>query len=532
MAATHSTNSAVRTKADERAVDEGCFYDPTGPDKVCKFVETFCTLQDGERKGEPVKFLDWIIRDIVKPLYGWKRPDHTRRFRRGSCWTPRKQTKTTTLSALALYELISEPGAQVYCVSSTIETAGHLYRIAADMVDNNETLSAALWPRSNIKTIEARKSNSFLKVLSGDKTGKSGHNASCTLWDELAEIKDPEAWYRLYDSGMARRQPIWFSISTPQYERNSLAWEQYCKAKAILNGKDLDTEYLAVVHGVPDGVDYRVPENWWPYIPSLGETVSKDYYLRQWETAKDNPREVCRFRNLLLAQWTESIEAFLQIGDIEKCTHEIDERDYYGKRCFVGADGGKNHLAAYVLYFPHDHTVIPRFFIPKSTAERSDARVKTQYVAWSESKHVTATPGDMMEWPVISQSLIKDSEKFSFIEVGYDPTGMDSRMAEVQPLLRCPVTAVENPPSVQAPPTKLLEELVGRHEMRFANNPCLIDNAKNAAVSERGEGRIMLDREKASGRYDGIAALICALQRCQARGTAQSIYNQRGAIYF
>lgn len=520
----------IRTQADKIAVEQGYWFDADAVTKIETFVRQYCTLQDGRRVGQSVEFLPWVVRDIVAPLYGWKRPDNTRRYRRGSCWTPRKQSKTTTLACLALWQLLEEPGAQVYVVSSTFETAGHLYKMAADMVEANPVLSKRLWVRRHIKVIEDKRRHSLLKVLSGDKVGKSGHNASAVFWDELAEIKDPEAWYRLYDAGMAREQPVWFSISTPQYDRHSLAWEQYKKAVAVRDGIDTDLEYLAVVHGVPLEVDWRQPDNWWQYIPSLGETVTKEYYLNEWARVQHNPRELCRFRNLLLAQWTENLEQWLPPDKWDACIQDFDESELYGQSCYVGIDGAINQLAAYVLFFPESNTIIPRFFHPRETAAISDVKQNTTYKAWAESGHIVLTPGDLFDWPAMAESLKRDANKFHFIEVGFDPYSLESRILEIEYDLGCKIVAVPPQRSVVAGPTKHLERLVCERALRIQNNPVLTWNARNAAVKEDAHERIALDRDKAGGRYDGIAALVLALQRYLENGEEDCVYNWRGVL--
>lgn len=520
----------IRTAADELAAAQGCYVDLRDVEKVQRFAEQFCTLQDGDHAGEPLTFLPWVVRDIITPLYGWKRPDSTRRFRRGSCWCPRKVAKTTSLAVLSLFQIFEEPAAQVYCVSSAIDTAGHLFRTAADMVESSPALSKHLWVRRNIKTIEYPAAKSFFKVLSGSKVAKSGHNTSCCFWDEISEIQDDEAWQRLYLSGKSRRQPIWFSISTPQYNRYSLAWDQYKKAAAIRDGKDTDVVYLSVIHGVPDSVDWKDPQNWWPHLEPLGkEVVNRDYYLGEWNRAKDNPRDLARFRNHCLCQWTESLEGWLPQDKIDRCFRDIDETDLHGKRCFIGVDGAVSHLAAYVLFFPDTMTVIPRFFHPHDTAKKSDDKYGTKYEAWAPD-FVTLTSGDLFDWQTVKQSLKADIKRFDVAEVAFDPYSLEGRLTELQSELDCPVTAVPPSKAHVAEPTKRLEMLVLSEQLKCQNNPCLKWNFQNAAVKGDAHDRITLDRDKASGRYDGVAALTLALARWMADDDGDTVYNDRGII--
>lgn len=67
----------------------------------------------------------WQRDDIIRPLFGWKRPDGTRRYRHALIELPRKNRKSSLASTLALYLLAAdnEPGAEVYSCAADREQA-------------------------------------------------------------------------------------------------------------------------------------------------------------------------------------------------------------------------------------------------------------------------------------------------------------------------------------------------------------------------------------------------------------------------
>lgn len=77
-----------KTKADQRWLAEGGYFDQSKVDKVTDFARKFCRIPDGPKAGQPFEFHPWFLRDVVEPLFGCVRSDGTRRFRRGSCWCP------------------------------------------------------------------------------------------------------------------------------------------------------------------------------------------------------------------------------------------------------------------------------------------------------------------------------------------------------------------------------------------------------------------------------------------------------------
>ena len=92
----------LKNPNDERAlVDEGCF--PSNDYKrYVEFAERFLVVPKGRVAGEPLRLVIWQIDDIFRPVFGWKRPDGTRRFRKVSVWVPKKNGKTVVIAVVVL----------------------------------------------------------------------------------------------------------------------------------------------------------------------------------------------------------------------------------------------------------------------------------------------------------------------------------------------------------------------------------------------------------------------------------------------
>jgi phage terminase large subunit-like protein len=106
----------IRTEADERALLEGCMFDIAAAERVRKFFKKFLRHSKGQWAKQPFELLEWQWQSVVAPLFGWKRKDGTRRFRRGYIEVPKKNGKSTLFSGFSLYLLAgdNEPGAEVY----------------------------------------------------------------------------------------------------------------------------------------------------------------------------------------------------------------------------------------------------------------------------------------------------------------------------------------------------------------------------------------------------------------------------------
>ena len=91
-----------------------CVFDPEAALDVIGFFSDCLTHVKGALAGQPLDLAPWQ-QAIVANLFGWKRPDGTRRYREAFVMVGRKQGKTSIASGLALYALFcdGEPGAEI-----------------------------------------------------------------------------------------------------------------------------------------------------------------------------------------------------------------------------------------------------------------------------------------------------------------------------------------------------------------------------------------------------------------------------------
>jgi phage terminase large subunit-like protein len=82
--------------------------------------------------------MDWEQDEILRPLFGWKRWDGTRRYRQAWIEVPRKNDKTTLAAGISLYLTFAdgEPGAEVYAAAADKDQAGSA-SIAKAMVQSS-----------------------------------------------------------------------------------------------------------------------------------------------------------------------------------------------------------------------------------------------------------------------------------------------------------------------------------------------------------------------------------------------------------
>ena len=108
-----------------------------------------------------------------------------------------------------------------------------------------------------------------------------------------------------HGSGDARKQPLFFLITTAGTDRNSICWEVHQKAKDLLEGRKNDPTFYPVIYGIDDDADWSDEKNWYKANPSLGVTVDIEKIRAAYNNAKDNPAEENLFRQLRLNHWVK-----------------------------------------------------------------------------------------------------------------------------------------------------------------------------------------------------------------------------------
>ena len=134
----------IRSEADERAVRDGCRFDQKAAERVRAFFRRFLRHSKGEWAGKPFELLDWQWTDVVAPLFGWKRPDGTRRYRRGYIEVPKKNGKSTLFSGLSLYLLAGDLEKWDACAGDVGDLAGRECFAGLDLSSTTDVTALVL----------------------------------------------------------------------------------------------------------------------------------------------------------------------------------------------------------------------------------------------------------------------------------------------------------------------------------------------------------------------------------------------------
>jgi phage terminase large subunit-like protein len=491
-------------------------FDEQAADRACEFFTRYLRHQKGELAGRPLELADWQINEIVRPLFGWKRRDGTRRYRTCYVEIPRKNGKTTIAAGIGLYLLFAdgEQGAEIYSAAADREQAAIAFDLARSMVEAEPELRkrAKVFRRS----IVVEGTGSSYKVLSADARSKHGFNAHGIILDEVHAQPNRELYDVLHTSTGARRQPVEFLITTAGvFSPESIAWQLHEYAGKVRDGSIVDPTFLPVIYGAPVEADYRDGAVQAAANPGIGISVKADYLMAESKRAEEEPSYENTFRRLHLNQWTQQVTRWLKIEDWQACADRMP--DLTGRECFPALDmSTTTDITALVLAFPprddYEPTwLLPFFWCPEDTVMKASRRDRVPYDAWVRDYHMTATPGNVIDYKHIRQRINELSKVYKFGPLAYDPWNATQLATQLQDDDGFTMAEFRQGYISMNEPAKELERLIVGHRIAHPDNPALNWMVSNATIVSDPAGNIKPTKEKSTGRIDGVVAAVMAV---------------------
>lgn len=533
---THGSRTC--TREDKALTKDGYRFDVDEADRVCNFFSQFVIHHKGRWAGTPVHLELWQ-RQYIRRLFGWLRPDGTRRYRKSFLIVPRKNGKSTIASGGGLYLLNgdSEMGAEVYALAANKDQSRVVFDEAKRTVEASETLNQLNTVYTG--SIFYPDTGSKFMALSGLPRGKHGFNPHGVIIDELHEFRERGAFDAMTTGSAAREQPLVWIITTAGDDQHSLCFEEYDYACKVRDGIIEDPHYLPVIYEAAPDDDWTDEKVWAKANPNLGVSVSIDFLRSERDEAIKKPGREPIFRRFYLNQWVNMSKRWLDMKAWNRCQGGLMDTDKLadhlrGKRCWGGLDLSKTiDLTAFVLYFPDDAgggDVLAFFWCPEDTIERRAKQDRVPYPRWATDGWLTKTPGNVVDYSFVRHQVAAISREFDTQEIAYDRLFAGQLVQDLQD--QDGLTMVEFGQGFvsMAQPTAELERLVTAGKIRHHGNPILRWNASNVVVRMDAAGNMKPDKAKSVERIDGVVGLIMALGRAVQGDGGPSVYEERPLI--
>jgi phage terminase large subunit-like protein len=457
IAGPHVRN-ACRRHLDDLKRDD-IHFDEDAAAKAIRFFEDRLRLSEGQFENKP--FRSAPPQDFkIGCLFGWKKLDGMRRFRRAYIEEGKGNGKSPFAGGIGLYGMMAdnEPGAEVYSAGATKDQAGILFRDAVKMVDKSPDLDKRLkrsgGPGKEYNLAYLPKGSFFRPVSRETKKTGSGPRPHFALVDELHEHADGGIIEMLERGFKFRRQPLLLMITNSGSDRTSACWAEHEHAIRVAAGnrdaKDQDAAYLgevlddstfSFVCGLDSGDDpLEDPSCWIKANPLLGVTITEEYLAGVVKQAKDIPAKLNNILRLHFCVWTDAETAWMTRTALEPCIADFDPAEHAGKQVWVGCDLSQNKditaLACAVrtgeieVTSERDGKVQkvkkPTFDVwveawtPRDTLDARALKDRAPYREWVEAGYLQAPLGQSIRYDHVAQALAEYIHDFDVRCVAYD----------------------------------------------------------------------------------------------------------------
>ncbi len=580
VAGPHVRNACRRHLLDlQKGHERGLWFDEAAAAHEIAYFEGVLKLSEGQFEGKPF-LLDPSQAFIIGSLFGWKRADGERRFRRGYAEMGKGNGKSPLAGGIGLNGLASqgESGAQIYSAAAKREQAGILFADAVKMVKQ----SPALKKRLQFSGGEGREFNiahhasgSFFRPVSKDtgKTG-SGPRPYFVLADEVHELPDRTILETLERGFKFRRSPLLFMITNSGSNRNSVAWEEHEHAVRVAAGhteavndptfvgEPLDDTTFSYVCALDEGDDpLHDPSCWVKANPLLGVTITEQYLADAVALAKSIPGKLNGILRLHFCVWTDAETAWMTRETLEPALADFDISEHAGKEIYLGLDLSQNRditalsavvktgeIECEVMVDGKKQTVMkPTFdmwaeaWTPKDTIEVRELRDKLPYAVWVAQGHLHAPKGQSISFRHVAQRVAEYGHEFNVKLVAYDrfafkqfeteaeaiglklefvehPQGGLKKGKPTEAMKEAAKRAKKEPEGMWMPGSvRLFEDALLEGRLRIRRNPVLVSAIMSAVTEEDKWGNHWLAKTRSTNKID------CAVAGCMAIGAANAV---------
>ncbi len=483
----------------------------------------------------------------IGSIFGWIKPDGTRRFRRAYIEVARKNGKTTEGAGIANYCFFAdrpkEIGPEIYYAATKQEQAALAWRESKMQIIQNPVLSkiAKVYESKQV-IVQTKDLAARSRPLGRDSKTEDGLNPHFALIDEYHAHPD-SSLLDVLESGMgARAQPLILIITTAGLDKNGPCYMQEHQLAINILERSIEPipeDTFAIIYSIDEDDDWTDPDVWIKANPNLGVSITKEYLESRVKIALASPTKQNEIKTKNLNIWTQAETRWITDEKWMSCLVKYTEADLEGRRCIGGLDLSSTlDITAFVLAFPpiapsEPWKFIYRFFMPEESLLERERQDRVPYTYWVEKGEIIATPGNVVDYDYIEQEITELGGHFVIDEINYDPWKAQEIVNHLSAhfeMVQCPQRY-----SPMAIYTDTFEKKVIAQELAHNGNHVMRWMISCTEVKSDRQGNIMpmKPRRDTSGkRIDGVVASIMALGRGVAmqNDSYGSVYEERGVL--
>jgi len=455
---------------------------------------------------------------FVVQLFGFRKPDGTRRFTSALFAVARKNAKSTLSAAILLYcECCEEEeGAQVISAATTGSQARIIFNVAKRMAEKKADLREAYGLECWANAISRVETGATFKPINAKASTQDGLNPSHVGLDEIHAHKTPDLLNVLQSAAGARRNPLWLFTTTEGYA-NPGPWSEIRQfATQLLEGVfgDAADHFLAIFFAV-DKDDGDFDEKAWhkanPLMdvnPHLLAAIRKESI-----EAKAMPSKLAEFQIKRLNRPAAAANGFILLPKWNACHGVVDLDALKDVPCWGGLDlASTRDLASLRLVWRLDDKIITwgRRWVPESAVAQRTERGTVPYAGWVAAGLLEQTEGEVTDYAVIEQAVLDVHERFNLQSLAFDrwnATEMVSRLVAAEVPL---VEFIQGTKSYHPAMVELERAYIGKR-LVHDGDPVLAWCAANLVARKDVNLNMAPDKRRSADKIDDITALLMAI---------------------
>lgn len=499
-------------------------FSPEHAVHACSFIELLPHVE-GKWETPEIRLHPSHVFFVVQ-LFGFRKPDGTRRFTSALFAVARKNAKSTLASAILLYCQCceDEEGAQVISAATTGSQARIIFNVAKRMVEKTPDLREAYGLATWANAISRMETGASFKPINAKASTQDGLNPSHTGLDEIHAHKSPDLLNVLQSAAGARSNPLWLFTTTEGYT-NPGPWAEIRQfVKQLLAGVfgDEADHYLALFYAIDDEdkstgtkADDTFDESKWikanPLIdvnPHLLAAIRKEAV-----EAKRMPSKMAEFQIKRVNRPASAANGWIDLRKWTKCGGEVDLAALRDVPCWGGLDlASTRDLTSFRLVWKVGDLLLTwgRRWVPSEAVKDRKERGTVPYPGWVASGYLEETEGEVTDYAVIEAAVLDAVERFNVQSIAFDRWNASEMVGRLIAAEVPMVEFVQGPKSYHPAMTELERKYIAGN-LAHGGDPVLTWCASNLIARRDVNLNMAPDKRKSAEKIDDMTALLMAV---------------------
>lgn len=393
-------------------------FKPKNAEFVIQIVEETFVHTKGDLMGEPFKLEKWE-KFICYNIAGfYLKGTSERRFHEAFIFIPRKNGKTSFVSALAwaLSLLDRKTASNLYIIATKLDRALESFNIINKnieimgesenfkILDNNAEHSIS---RSFYNELGEEVGSIRIQALASDANRADGLNANLIILDEIHAYRNANEYFVYKQAMKAYTNKLLLGITTAGKDMNSFCYQRLLYCQKVLEKTVSDEQYFIFIckadQDKKGNVDYTNPIEHEKANPNYEITIRSQDIMGEALQAQNDPSSRNEFLNKSLNIYTNVANAYFDINEVRDSDAEynwtLEELAKLPVKWTGGADLSIMYdLTAGVLYTEYEGVgiTIAHGFIPITQAQKKANEDEIPFFWWQEEGWLTMCNGDVV----------------------------------------------------------------------------------------------------------------------------------------